>query len=571
MTHDQCSPPITAIIPAYQEGVRIADTIRAVRAVPGITRLLVVDDGSTDDTAAQAQAVGAEVLRLPVNVGKGAALRAGLAACPGDANDILLLLDADLGGSAGEAAHLLAPIIAGEADLTIARFPSAAGTAGFGLVKGLARVGTWLLTRQWLTAPLSGQRAARRWALTSAPFAEGYGLEVAMNIAASDAGARMREVPVAMTHQATGRNLRGFLHRGRQLTHILPALLAAALGRTGQRIYRRTHLGRQLCWAAALLLALGAYYLSAARISPAGFRVWLLPVLSGVGGVGGLLLALLGSCLLGARRKNYRGHLIPALGGLCWMPAVLALFVQRHAICAAAPIIPWASRTGRSDLPVYLPLFFLAWLVLGLVDDLWGNSERKGFRGHLHALRHGRLTTGIIKLLGGGALACGMAWVTVAPSAYYPMAVLLAVLLIALSANALNLFDLRPGRALKVWLLAGIPLFFAAASHLRLAEHGMAADVAGQYLPLALALMFLVAVLYAPLDFAGMMMLGDTGANPLGAVLGLSLTLLLPLPAQALAILLLLALHGYAERASLTRLIERVRWLRWLDELGRDA
>ena len=164
-----------------------------------------------------------------------------------------------------------------------------------------------------------------------------------------------------------------------------------------------------------------------------------------------------------------------------------------------------------------------------------------------------------------------MAWLTVAPRHASSSPSPVAALLIALSANALNLFDLRPGRALKVWFLAGIPLLFAAAPPSVSACAGMGTDAAWQYPALALALMLLIAVLYAPLDFAGMMMLGDTGANPLGAVLGLYLTLLLPLPAQVIAVLLLLALHVYAERASLTRLIERVRWLRWLDELGREG
>lgn len=557
MKTDQLATPVTAIIPAYQEGARVADTVRAVRALPEISRVLVVDDGSTDQTAEEAQRAGAEVLRLPTNTGKGAALRAGLAACPGDAQDVLLLLDADLGSSAGEAALLLAPVLAGDADLTIARFPHAAGKAGFGLVKGVARLGTWLLTRQWLSAPLSGQRAARRWVVQAAPLADGYGLEVAMNVAAGDAGARILEVPVAMTHHATGRTLRGFLHRGRQLMHILPALLAATFGRTGQRLFVGASLGSWLLWGVAVLLALGAVYWSS---GPTLYYLWPLCAL------GGLLWAPLCACLLGARRANYRGQRIPALGGLCWMPLMVALLVLLFDVRAAAP------SESRGSVPLYFPLCFLAWMALGLLDDLWGTQERKGFRGHLQALRHGQFTTGGVKLLAGGALACVMAWAAVAHSPSFLFAFPVAALLIALSANALNLFDLRPGRAIKVWLLGGIlvwllggmPFLLAATQHRLPVETVISQGIVWSMLPLLL----LVAVCYIPFDFAGMMMLGDTGANPLGAVLGLYLALLLPLPAQVFAVLLLLALHAYAERASLTTLIARVRWLRWLDELG---
>ncbi len=546
-THD----PVTAIIPAYQEEARIGETVRAVGAMPGVTRILVVDDGSTDATAERAQAAGAEVVRLSTNGGKGAAICAGLACCPGEGQDILLLLDADLGASAGEAAKLLAPVIAGEADMTIARFPKATGKAGFGLVKGLARVGTWLFSHRWLAAPISGQRAGCRWALTAEPFADGYGLEVAMNIAAANAGARILEVPVAMTHAASERDLRGFLHRGRQFLHIFSALIAAAYGRTGQSLRMRLHPVRVLLWAAALLGAVAAFGIHGGKFTAGVHLDLLLPVLLG------LLLAPLCSALLGVRRRNYRGLLIPALGGLCWCPAMLALWQFRRETFDHS--LSWTP--GMSSLPQTLPLFVLAWMGLGLVDDLWGNHAHKGFRGHLRALVRGQCTTGALKLLAGPLLALGMAWVTVAPSPLRPVALPVAALLIALSANALNLFDMRPGRAVKVFMLVSIPLVLAM-NYLRLQEG------AWQFPALALALVLLIAVLYAPFDFAALMMLGDTGANALGAFLGLYCTLLLPLPAQALAVFSLLALHFYAERFSLTELIARVRWLRRLDELG---
>ena len=430
---------ITIIMPAYQEGTRIATTITALRTLPGLRRLLVVDDGSSDDTTVQAEKAGADVLCLPANRGKGAALRAGLASCPGEPTDILLLLDADLGATAGEAVHLLAPLIAGQADLTIARFPKPPGKAGFGLVKGLARMGTWLLTRRWLHAPISGQRAARRWVLDAAPFAEGYGLETAMNIAAGDAGARLEEVPVAMAHHASGRDVRGFLHRGRQFAHIAGALAAAAVGRTGERCAIRPHPVRALCWGTAVLLALSFFFtINSPRFTPHIHALLLLMVMLG------LVAAPLLSGLLGARRKNYRGQTIPALGGLCWAPALLALCLWHRDLGVVQPHLR-NHALGVVGFSFFLPGILLAWLGLGLLDDLRGSGTPKGVRGHLRALAQGRPTTGTIKLFAGGMLALLSAWLSVGASPLHLLAIPVAALLIALSANALNLFRPAPG------------------------------------------------------------------------------------------------------------------------------
>lgn len=533
------SDAVTVLMPAFMEAERIDASVRAARMMPGVMRVVVIDDGSTDDTATLAAQAGAEVLRLPVNGGKGAALRAGLLAFPGSDDDILLLLDADLGESAAGGQLLLAPLLADEADLTIAQFPKATGKAGFGLVKGLARWGTWALTRRWLQAPISGQRACRRWVLTAAPTAKDYGLEVAMNIAAGDAGARIREVPVQMTHNVTGRNLRGFQHRGRQFKQIAAALGAAAFGRTGQNLLApRMQPGRALLWVIALL---GAGYLG---WRAGGLALMVLAALLG------LPLAALASGILRARKLNFRQCYIPALGGLVLLPGLVG-FAGRHG--HHAPAIYWPAVT------------LLAWLLLGLLDDVVGMGQRKGFRGHLGAIRHGQLTTGGVKLLGGGGLALLMAYCLPARGTAIWLCVPMSALLIALCANALNLFDLRPGRSLKVFWILLLPLIGYGILHA-----AYAAPLSGYLLALSTALLG-ASLLYAPLDFAGMMMLGDTGSNTLGAFLGLYLAFSLPLYAQCLALIPLIALHIYAERASITTTIERTDWLRWLDLLGRDG
>jgi glycosyltransferase involved in cell wall biosynthesis len=175
-------------------------------------------------------------VRQSVNAGKGAALDSGLAAIGGDA-DVLLLLDGDLRETASQGALLLAPVLAGEADMTVAAFPKPDGKAGLGLVKGLARAGIRLLggraARDFrATAPLSGQRALSREALAVVtPFAFGYGVEVAITVRALRAGLRVLEVPTTMAHDATGRDAAGFAHRGRQFAHVAGALMRLALDR----------------------------------------------------------------------------------------------------------------------------------------------------------------------------------------------------------------------------------------------------------------------------------------------------------------------------------------------------
>lgn len=227
---------VTVLIPAHDEAARIGDTVSAALSIDGVERLLVVDDASGDGTAELAAAAGAEVLRLDSNIGKGAALDAGLARVRASA-DVLLLLDGDLGLSASQGALLLEPLRDGSAAMSVAAFPRPLGKAGFGLVKGLARLGIGVLAGRSrrgfaATAPLSGQRAITRecWECVT-PFAFGYGVEVALTVRALRSGYAVVEVPTTMVHAATGRDAAGFAHRGRQFVHVAIALLRLAVER----------------------------------------------------------------------------------------------------------------------------------------------------------------------------------------------------------------------------------------------------------------------------------------------------------------------------------------------------
>jgi len=215
---------IAVLIPAHNEAPIITATVTAALAIPGVTRVVVVDDGSDDDTDQVAEKAGAKVVRIWGNVGKGGALEAG--AMRIENADIVLLLDGDLGATASQGQLLLEPLLSGEADMTIATFPRPAGKAGFGLVKRLARWGIRRFGGDFeAAAPLSGQRALTRECLaTVRPFSAGYGVEVGLTVRALRAGFRLAEVETTMAHSATGRDVAGFVHRGKQFVHVAFAL-----------------------------------------------------------------------------------------------------------------------------------------------------------------------------------------------------------------------------------------------------------------------------------------------------------------------------------------------------------
>lgn len=195
--------------------------------------------------------------------------------------------------------------------------------------------------------------------------------------------------------------------------------------------------------------------------------------------------------------------------------------------------------------------------VLGGYDDLAGSSSSRGFKGHLGALARGELTSGAVKILGIGGT--GLAAAAIAGPQVPPATrrgimrggfdLLVNGAIIAGSANLMNLFDLRPGRAIKVGLLAGAPL-----------ACGSGAAVVAAPLGAALALL--------PEDLGERAMLGDTGANALGALLGLAATRL-PFGGRLAVLGGLAALNGASEVVSFTKVIQRTPSLNWLDMLGR--
>jgi hypothetical protein len=261
---------VACVIPAKDEAERIVATIDAVRKIPGVDLIVVVDDGSTDATAQIAERAGAVVVRHPRNRGKAAAMETGAAAVAtheateardrrGDTSARaegasaraegasaraegasarpegafarhLLFLDADLSDSATGAEPLIEPVLAGRADMTIGTLPAqvradGSKAGGHGFVVRLARSGIEQATGWAPEQPLSGQRCLTRVAFEAAlPLARGFGVEAALSIDLGRKGFRILEVPIDVRHRATGTDFRGQLHRARQYLHVRQAL-----------------------------------------------------------------------------------------------------------------------------------------------------------------------------------------------------------------------------------------------------------------------------------------------------------------------------------------------------------
>jgi glycosyltransferase involved in cell wall biosynthesis len=219
---------VSVLIPAYNEEEKIAATVRSALRIPGVVQVVVVDDGSSDNTSRAARAAGAEVKRVFPNKGKGNALNEGARLVTGE---IVVLLDGDLGATAREADKLIEPVQQRKTDMTIAKIVSGKKSGGFGLVRGLARNGVKFLTGKEMTCVLSGQRAMSKTVLRQLlPFSEGFGVELGMTVQALNRGFTILEVPVAMKHSETGKDIRGFMHRGKQFFHILKVFIVLYVG-----------------------------------------------------------------------------------------------------------------------------------------------------------------------------------------------------------------------------------------------------------------------------------------------------------------------------------------------------
>ena len=252
------------------------------------------------------------------------------------------------------------------------------------------------------------------------------------------------------------------------------------------------------------------------------------------------------------QRPNYRSHYLPTGAGIVLALAV-AVVEGGRALAAAAGIGdipgPGVART------VMLGGVF-GFAALGFVDDVLGGDAERGWRAHLRALAAGRLSAGGVKLFGGGMLALMLASAAGSTASGGGGVLRLAAdgALVALAANLGNAFDRAPGRTIKVSLVAWVALSVAAG--------GGAAGV-------ALAPVMGAALGLLPEDLGERLMLGDAGANALGAALGLAAVLTLGPGARLGLTAALLILNVAADVVSFSKVIRRTPALDRLDQLGR--
>jgi UDP-GlcNAc:undecaprenyl-phosphate GlcNAc-1-phosphate transferase len=246
------------------------------------------------------------------------------------------------------------------------------------------------------------------------------------------------------------------------------------------------------------------------------------------------------------QRMNHRGAPIITAAGLVVVLAVLAVEAALGLV-EAGGMDPVGGTIGRR----LVVLATVGFGLLGFLDDLLGAGESGGFRGHLGALVHGRLTSGGIKLFGGAALALAV-MASVQPGSVGR--IIADGALVALAANLGNLMDRAPGRCLKVTVLAFVILCATAAAD---------PDLIG------VALVVGAAVALLPADLGEKVMLGDAGANVVGAALGIGVVLTSAPSIRNLVLAALILLNGASEKVSYSRLIDSTPLLRKLDRLGR--
>lgn len=268
-----------------------------------------------------------------------------------------------------------------------------------------------------------------------------------------------------------------------------------------------------------------------------------------VGLVGGRLLWLGAGPLFATpvlARGNWRGQHVPTAVGLVLPVVALAIEAVRASLAAVG-----AGTPGNPLARLLVLVTVCGFALLGALDDVAGSPDERGFRGHVGALARGRVTTGILKLAGGAAVAVAV----VGPlEGRAPVRLLADAALVALCANLGNLLDRAPGRVLKVGAVAFVAL--AAAARHRADLDGVAVVVGAS-----------VGLIRD--DLRERLMLGDAGANALGAVVGFGLVLATSPTTRTMAMVGVAALNLAGEVVSFSRVIDAVPPLRALDRAGR--
>ena len=277
-------------------------------------------------------------------------------------------------------------------------------------------------------------------------------------------------------------------------------------------------------------------------------------------------------------KKNFRGAEIPTAGGLIFAPTFLVAWVA-VSITLSRPFSVLGEKRLLSNFSLAVGMQTMLILVIGMslvgfIDDVAGDGGARGFKGHISEAMSGRFTTGLFKAVMGFVVALAATAKLVillypsTPLSAYGKWVLDAAL-IALAANFFNLLDLRPGRALKAFFPLLI-LVIVLSGRFGVVNFGDRTQYIARYLFVVPAFSIAaVAILLFPGDMKEKFMIGDSGANVLGAVIGLGLVLGLSFWWRLGVLIFLVFLTALSEKFSFSRVIEGNRVLNWLDELGR--
>jgi hypothetical protein len=243
-------------------------------------------------------------------------------------------------------------------------------------------------------------------------------------------------------------------------------------------------------------------------------------------------------------RTNVTGRRVPAVLGAPLLAGTAAGYVALRVLEAVL------SESVTGDVATAVMIVAGLSAVGGYADDLRGDESARGFGGHLRALLGGHVTGGMIKVITVGA--AGLVAGVLLGGGWF---VVECATLVTLTANLVNLADRAPGRAAKAGVMVAVPLVVVGA---------------GSWVPAAAGLLGALAA-GLPADLRERAMLGDGGANPVGAILGLGLAVALPRPARLVAIAAAAALNLASERWSFSAAIDRTPVLKRLDALGRRS
>ena len=239
-------------------------------------------------------------------------------------------------------------------------------------------------------------------------------------------------------------------------------------------------------------------------------------------------------------RPNYKKDMIPVSMGIVFLPMLII----------NAIILAYFTTNFKDMLYIFIFLFGLVSMFFaGILDDIIGNRDVSGLKGHFKSLLNGKLTTGGFKALFGGFIGLVIS-IPISKNIYD---IVINTLIIALSTNLMNLLDLRPGRAIKGYLVISIVLLFTL----------------GEYTRNLLLLIFPNVIAYFNQDLKAKAMMGDTGSNVLGISIGILFVMGYSLKVRLIWLAFLIFIHILTEKYSLTKIIENNKFLNFIDKLGR--